>query len=602
VVSFVRPQTTVGERRLVWPVLAGVAVGGVVVGTRVSLSQPIPTLLGVLLTTLGVAVLVALPGLATLALLSRWAVSTASRFGVLLSGSGVAAYVDFWAWVASPTLGRVVAAGFLVTSITAIVTVRPTVLLDDSELRKPLGMLLVVVFGYVGLAYSQGGLGGAHWLSGARAGDTTVAMAYRYWLAPDNTVPLLFAQRVASQGPLNALLLGDWHTSDRPPLQTGFVLMLYPLFGLKSFAYQFLGTVLQALWIPALWILLRSRGVGPTRVLIVVVCTAATGVIFVNTVYVWPKMLAGALVLAALAVVLEEGSLVLAAVLVALALLAHGGIAFSMLAFLPLVWKCRPSKLAVGRALAAGALLYLPWIAYQRFLDPPGDRLLKWHLAGLIAPDRNSFLHDLVRQYLHRPVHSLVVNKLLNLERLVFVHPLTVINPGSAGLGFLGTVRFEQLDSLLLGTGPLLLGLLGLASATVRRSLRPLWPVMLFVLLSVLCWVILEYGGRVETSTIIHQGSYAVLILAVALSALAVTYLRTWAAVTIIVADVTWFGVEYLPGLSFHWEQPGLATSTSWAMIALGLGSLAILGLTMLRGTMTLRRGATVERPSTESA
>jgi hypothetical protein len=196
-------------RRLVWPLLAAAALAAVAGGTRASLRDPLSSFLGVLLTVFGASILIALPGLAALALLSRRRLGLASRLGTVLGGSGVAAFVDFWAWVAAPTLGRVVGVALLLASLATIAALRPTVLLDDPELRKPFGICLLVVLGYIGLAYSEGGLGGLHWTSGAPAGDTALAMSYRFWIAPDNLLPLLFAQRVAHHGSLTASLLGN---------------------------------------------------------------------------------------------------------------------------------------------------------------------------------------------------------------------------------------------------------------------------------------------------------------------------------------------------------------------------------------------------------
>lgn len=573
------------QRRLVWPFLGLAAVAAVGAGTRVSLAEPVVTLVGVVVTVLGAAVLLALPGLATLALLSRRSLPLASRFGVILAASGIAAYLDFWAWVASPTLGHVVAIAFLLASAAVIAIARPTVLLDDPELRKPFGILLLVVLAYLGLAYSQGGFGGVHWAKGGTAGNTTLAMAYRYWLAPDNTLPLLFAQRLASHGSLTVPILGTgpnaWHTSDRPPLQTGFVLMMFPFSGLKVFAYQLIGTVLQALWIPSLWILLRSRGVGAVRVLVVVLCTAATGAIFLNTVYVWPKMLAGAFALAALAVLLEQGSLAIVVALALLALLSHGGVAFSLLALLPLMWRLRPNRAQVGWAVATAAALYVPWAAYQHFIDPPGNRLLKYQLAGIIVADRHSFLHDLVRQYLNHPLHSFLLNKLFNIQVLAVIPSIWRTAP-SGWAGFLAAVRGSEVTSLVVAGGLLWLSLVGLASPAVRRSLRPLRPVFAFLLLTVVCWVIVEFGGS-NAATVIHQGSYAALVLAVALPALMATYLPRVAAATLIGVSVAWFFVAWLPGLGFQWIQPGIAAVTDWSMVTLGLASLAVLGWLLLR-------------------
>jgi hypothetical protein len=239
-------------------------------------------------------------------------------------------------------------------------------------------------------------------------------------------------------------------------------------------------------------------------------------------------------------------------------------------------------------------LLYLPWFAYQRFVDPPGDRLLKWQLAGLIAPDRHSFLHDLVTQYLHHPLHSFVLNKLFNVARL-FVVPMFWTNADRTWAGLLTAIRQTGTASLVFAVGPLLFSAFGLGVASVRRSLRPVRPLAVFVLVSIVFWVIVEFGGNDSVATTIHQGSYAVLVLVIALAALTATYLPRSAAVAVIGASLVWFGLQYLPGLGFQPLQPGLAVTTEWPMIGLGLGSLAALilgpGRSVSRNRFDLRLG-----------
>jgi hypothetical protein len=131
--------------------------------------------------------------------------------------------------------------------------------------------------------------------------------------------------------------------------------------------------------------------------------------------------------------------------------------------------------------------------------------------------------------------------------------------------------------------GPLLIGfVLALLTAAGRRSLRPVAPVFMFVLVSLVFWVLLEFGADTAI-TVLHQGSYAASVLMVALAALATTYLPRWLAATIIGATLLWFAIEWLPGLSFRWAQPGLANSTDWPMVGLALASVAWVGFELVR-------------------
>ena len=188
-----------------------------------------------------------------------------------------------------------------------------------------------------------------------------------------------------------------------------------------------LATGLSASWLPALWVVFRARGVAQWRILVVVLATTLTGFVLVSTVYVWPKMLAGTFALAALAIVVSRdeadrrlASGVVAVALVTLSVLAHGGTVFALLALIPFAYRLRRriTVRAVAACAAVAVACYLPWTLYQHFVDPPGDRLLKWQLAGVIPIDPRGFLQTIVQQYERLSPHGLLANKGMNLLSL----------------------------------------------------------------------------------------------------------------------------------------------------------------------------------------
>ncbi len=482
--------------RPLWPLLATAAAVATWCGTHTTLGNPFVRFAAVVATVCGMSVLVVLPGVAALSLAGRPR-HLSVRFSVLALGSGVSALVVFWAWVASPSFGRILSIALLAVSTVVIAAVRPTALFDDPELAHALLLGVLLALGFAGFAYLGGGLGGTRFTPKLYYASPTSALAFRYWLAPDSYFPLLFAERVAAHVPLHIPLAADWHTSDRPPLQTALLLMVLPFVGRTDFAYAFFGIVLQATWVPALFVLLVSRGVRAPRLILVIVATALTGAIFINTVYVWPKMLAGALALAALAVLLDGGSLVLAAAVATLALVAHGSIAFSIIVLVGFAWRLRPRLWQAAAAVGVAAVIYAPWTLYQRFIDPPGNRLLKWELAGIIAPDHNSFLHDLVHQYAQDPWRTLVLDKIYNVKMLLG-DPSTwrSFTATPEWHGFFGVARTASINSIVLASGPLLFGLFALFSRRARISLRPALPLFWFVVASVVIWVLLLFGGQ----------------------------------------------------------------------------------------------------------
>ena len=73
-----------------------------------------------------------------------------------------------------------------------------------------------------------------------------------------------------------------------------------------------------------------------------------------------------------------------AGVLVALAMLSHGGVAFGFVGFVALLFG-RPFLPRLGHGVwitGACVLLMLPWSYWQNHEDPPGNALLKSALAG----------------------------------------------------------------------------------------------------------------------------------------------------------------------------------------------------------------------------
>ena len=123
-----------------------------------------------------------------------------------------------------------------------------------------------------------------------------------------------------------------------------------------------------------------------------------SGFLFYNSVYTWPKLLAATCILFLLSILFEVTrtkravtyfETVLGAACLGLALVALPGSTFSLAVFAILLVRMRHSFTL--RQMATGVLIvvafYLPWMAYQKCVDPPGNRQLKMHLASIIPID-----------------------------------------------------------------------------------------------------------------------------------------------------------------------------------------------------------------------
>lgn len=220
--------------------------------------------------------------------------------------------------------------------------------------------------------------------------QSPLTTAQNFWshpLPPDNVIPFLFGEHMRS-GYVPSPLLGDWLSSDRPPLLSGIYLIAAASF--SEWGYQGVASIAQLTVVPtSFWLALRLGG-SLFRSLAASALVATSPLVLVNSIYVWPKLQAAAFVLTCVGLLLKrmtrlESSLF--ALLIAFAVLSHGGVLFSILG-VPAWLLVQKRSEAVRLAPYAGLslLTVLPWIGYQRFIDPPGNRLLRWHLAGTMEP------------------------------------------------------------------------------------------------------------------------------------------------------------------------------------------------------------------------
>ena len=337
-------------------------------------------------------VVLALPGVAAaLFAARRGARSVPILLALALAATGVAATLSFWLYFAGPTFRETWGFALVIGSVATIVaSLRggriPAALLG--ELATPLVLWALGSAFLVFLGFLHGG--------GAGSALTMSTTRFSGALPSDNEIPHFFAEWFFAHGHGGTVpaYSAGWLFSDRPPLQVGYALAqrnLGPDPG-SALNYQLIGVAAQQLWIVGLWALLGAARVRTVTRALVMATVLVSGVAIVNGFFVWPKLLPAAMVLAAAALVLAPewttwrrdpriGALV--AALLGLAMLGHGSSVFAVVP-LALVAALRglPSWRWLAVALAAGLVLMAPWSAYQKYGDPPGNRLTKWMLAG----------------------------------------------------------------------------------------------------------------------------------------------------------------------------------------------------------------------------
>lgn len=551
-------------------------------------------------------VLVAIVAVATMVVTRRlWAGRMHLALAYGLGGIALVAWLGFVVTWFSPAAGTVLAWLILAAGLAVLVRSRAW---RHWRAAAPTLLLIVGILGiYLGVLFLWDSTVGAFSLAGERFVSGS--------LPTDNLIPYLFSERLAAAQSTHSLI-GDWNGSDRPPLQAGLLLFVRPLAapiaGATSGAFG-ASIVAQVLWIPAVLAILRAFGASSRVAVIGVLMVAAAGTTMLNTLFTWPKMMSAALVLAAAVFLVDairrprgfSRSFVAAVVLMVLALLAHGAAAFAvpLVVILGLICfrgqRVRRIIRACAVAVGGGILLYLPWTLYGGFADPPGDRLLKWHLAGVLSPtDTRPFLETIIASYQALSPAEWLSGRIANLQVAFdtdLLSGIVCLCPGDVASR--RSAEFLRTSVALGFAVPAILVVVALiAIRLVRRGpLRPVDSTFLFVLgASVLCialWCLVVF---IPGTAVVHQGSQLWLLLLLASPVAWIAFHRRWVAYALVLVQFAFTLVIYLPPYGAH--------SISPAAIAVGVAGLVIVGVAVVLVGRPYRAGNSAHRDSDRSS
>lgn len=537
-----------------------------------------------------------LPGLGTLLWSSIRDASTA--LGLILVGSGLVAYALFFIYFASPR-GGIIASWMVLSVGVATLILRWRALrgwLRRRDFVAPIALASITAAFYFSGGFLYGGLQSPAYVSAER---------FLRDLPADPLLPHWLANVMARGLPLRPFF-ADWLTSDRPPLQAGINLILWP-FASGDLGYEMAGIAAQSwIWI-GLWVALRRLNVSMRSTVRIFYFSIFSGLFFLNSFYCWPKLLPAAFLLICVACLFgaererarHPSQWLLAAAAAALAMEGHGGSAFGLLGIAVVFLLVRRPSPGVRAWLASGAvfgLILLPWHVYRIRVDPPGDRLIKYHLAGHTAIDPRPSWVVIREAYAEAGWREVIENKLANF-RAIFcgnVHwfeqtggALRLARSGRTGAAwraFAYAARQAGFFHYLQTLGPLTVGLLGILPALLRKGPDPDRSALgifsaLFCVTACL-WCLLMFHGD---TTLIHQSSYLMAACLFAAAALAAGLLPRWALAAMGIANLVWFAVIWImaPARSDAYP-PGLLPASfpgfGLAMLACGIAIGAVLG------------------------
>jgi hypothetical protein len=557
-------------------------------------------------------VLIALPAVAA----AWFAASRGMRSQVLLIGiglasTGAAAMLVFWGFYATPDFGKGLSVVVEVASAATIVA-----LWFGGKGREAMRELLVPAGLWVLASYFVLYVGFIHGSGGGVLEYTT--HRFTQGLPTDNELPNAFAGWFYEHGHHGTPPeVSTWLASDRPPLQIAYTMAVRPFgWDTSGLRYELLALGLQTLWIPGAWALLRAVGLGRRARGLALIAAMVSDVAIVNTFYVWPKLIAAAFTLAAAAMVLapqwkqwarEPGTGVLFAALFALAMLSHGSSIFVLVPVLVVgLWRALPNREWIIVAVAAAVVLYAPWQAYQHWGDPPGNRLVKWQIGGEAAIDERGVLQTIADEYGHEGVGGTLGNKVNNLQAIAGVNGVKRAVSGEDGIEasfrpqpLIEHLRLVRFFSLLPMLGFLLLGplLMAFRAAVDRgggkrggdeggsddgapergsddgapeRGAEWRFAIAggLLALGATAFWALVMFGNSVS-ETVIHQGSLALPILAIAVCVAAAYAVDPRFAIGLVIFNALFVLALYVPA-------PSPAEGTSYSVVAFLVAAIAL--------------------------
>jgi len=209
----------------------------------------------------------------------------------------------------------------------------------------------------------------------------------------------------------------------------------------------------------------------------------------------------------------------------------HGSIAIGILGLaVALIYKIRTNWKIVISVLGSFVAVYLPWFCYQKFIDPPGDRLFKWYFAGVTEVVDQSFLQVFVEQYSSTDLWQIICNKLANIKCYFFCS--------------VDNVYYADFYCLASVLSVVAFGLFMLFDKKTRQGLdKPRYFYLLRALIFSMLIAAITYFDA--NTTVIHQSPYSNILLGFSLAGALCERMPLWGKCLMLCAALIKFILGY---------------------------------------------------------
>lgn len=333
------------------------------------------------------------------------------------------------------------------------------------------------------------------------------------YLASDNSLPWIFSKEILFNNNIlfPKYLFADWLSSDRPPMLQAILLPSVSIFfgSNPTFNGRELNSVnfiVSAITLNTFIFIFLNELIkkfhNKNNSIFLTLSILFMPLFLINIVFTWPKILSTIFLIIIFLFLYDIKDVnkffnkyFYIALAVIFSFLSHGNsiyfiFAFGLLSLRKFFYYFKHFYLLF--------IFYGPWFIYQKFIVPPGDRLIKYHLADVQKVTNNSSFNEIISSYSNFSFNEILLMKINNVLLLLF--GLDLIESQNQGRIFISgfpNLGWMQFIAIFMSIFPFLLFYLLMYFSdklTSNHSVQSKVFIYLFIL-SLFFGAIIQFGG-----------------------------------------------------------------------------------------------------------